>query len=124
MQFRTIKKLFVAATAVFGLAFAAPGCVTHGRGAVYVTDASPPPPRYVEAPYRPGYVYIQGRWEHYDNGWTWRDGYYERQRPGHTYIQGRWYADGGRWRWRDGYWDRRGYREPRRSRHVNDHYPR
>ena len=124
MQFRTIKKLIVAATAVFGLAFAAPGCAAHGRGAVYVTDASPPPPRYVEAPHREGYVFIQGRWEHHDRGWVWRDGYYTRARPGHAYIQGRWYADGGRWRWRDGYWDRRGYREPRRSRHVNDYGPR
>ncbi|KAB2906910.1 MAG: hypothetical protein F9K40_05730 [Kofleriaceae bacterium] len=125
MQFRTIKKALVAAAAVFGLAFAAPGCATHGRGALYVTNAQPPPPRYVDAPYRPGYTYIQGRWEHYDNGWTWRDGYYVRQRPDQVYIQGRWYSDGNRWRWRDGYWDRRDHRTPyRRSRHVNDYPPR
>jgi hypothetical protein len=124
MTFPRITKALVAATAVFGIAFTVPGCAARGRGVVYVSDRTPPAPRYVEAPHRPGYVYVQGRWENYDTGWTWRDGYYARQRPGEVFIQGRWYADGGRWRWRDGYWDRRGYREPRRSRHVNDHYPR
>lgn len=124
MMFPRITKALVAATAVFGLAFAAPGCAMRGRGAVYVVDNTPPAPRYVQAPYREGYVYVQGRWERYpDSGWTWREGYYVRERPNHVFIQGRWQADNGRYRWRDGYWDRRGYREPR-SRHVNDHYPR
>lgn len=124
MQFRTIKRAFVTAAAVFGLAYAVPGCTTHGRGVVYVTDAQPPPPRYIQAPYRPGHVYIQGHWEHRDRGWAWRDGYYSRERPGHVYIQGRWHSDSGRWRWSDGRWDRRGSDEPRRRRHVRDHRPR
>jgi hypothetical protein len=125
MQFRKISRALVAAAAVFGLAFAAPACMSSGRGALYVTSASPPPPRYVEEPHRPGYVYIQGRWDNYNNGYVWREGYYVRERPGQVFVQGRWYADGGRWRWRDGYWDSRGYRErPYRRRHVNDYHPR
>lgn len=125
MQFRTISKAIVAAVAALGLAFTTPGCAVRGRGAVYVTDAQPPPPRYIEAPYRDGYVYIQGRWENHDRGWVWRDGHYLRDRPGHVYIQGRWQSDGNRWRWERGRWDRRTYREPyRRPRHLNDQYPR
>jgi hypothetical protein len=125
MQLRTITNALVTAAAALGLAFASPGCMTRGRGAIYVTDTRPPPPRHIEADYRPGYVYIQGRWEHRDRGWIWRDGYYSRERPGHVDIQGRWYSDGGRWRWSDGRWDRRvRHDEPRRRRHINDHRPR
>jgi hypothetical protein len=114
-----ISKALVASAAAFGLALAAPGCAVRGRGAVYVSDRSPPAPRYIDAPYRPGYVYIQGHWENYGSGWAWRDGYYARERPGYVYIQGRWYDNGDRWRWRDGRWDRR-----MRPRHVNDYRPR
>lgn len=126
MLFRTknrkhvVTRAIVAATAVFGLAFAAPGCAARG-GVVYTTaDYRPPPPRYIEAPSRDGYVYVQGRWENHDRGWVWRDGYYVRARPDAIYIQGRWHANNGRYHWREGYWDRR--RNPRR--HVNDYYPR
>lgn len=115
-----VSRAIVAAAAVFGLAFAVPGCAARG-GVVYATaDYRPPSPRYVQAPYRSGYVYVQGRWERQDEGWVWRDGFYVRERPNAVWIQGRWYDRGGRWHWRDGYWDQR--RNPRR--HTNDYYPR
>lgn len=116
-----VARAIVAAAAVVGLAFAAPGCAARGSVTYTTADYRPPPPRYIDAPYRPGYIYIQGRWERHDRGWVWRDGYYARERPGAIYIQGRWYPQGNRWYWRDGYWDRRPVRH---RRHVNDYYPR
>lgn len=125
MRFRTIKRALVSAAAVFALGMAAPGCAGSGYGGAYVVASTPPAPRYIEAPYRPGYTYIQGRWDHRDRGWVWRDGYYVRERPGFVYIQGRWHNDGRNWRWYDGRWNRRTYISPdRRRRHVNDYYPR
>ena len=82
-----ISKVIVASAAAFGLAVAAPGCAVRGRSALYVSDRTPPAPRYIDAPYRPGYVYIQGHWENYDSGWTWREGRWDRhpgRRPRHV----------------------------------------
>jgi len=107
------------------------GCVLHGRTAV-VVDAEPPPPRYVEVDFRPGYIWIDGHWAYRGSQWIWMDGYYERERPGHVYVHGSWSRRGGRWHWVEPRWQRghgrvrRDVRSPRyrgssRAPAVRDH---
>ncbi len=106
--------------ASLGLAalFAVPsvGCVVHGSGGAYVetsapvavveVDSEPPPPRpaaYVEV--RPGFIWIDGRWDWRGGQWIWVDGYYERERAGYVYAPGRWERRGRRHVWVDGRWN-------------------
>lgn len=98
-----------------GAALPLGGCVIHGRGAV-VVDSEPPPPRYVEVDYRPGYVWIDGYWAYRGATWVWIDGYYERERPGHVHVAGRWVRRSGRWHWVEPRWERGHARDHRRSR--------
>ena len=53
---------------------------------------------------RPGYVYIQGRWDRNGSQWVWRDGYWDRQRSGYYYEDGRWDRRGNRHVWVEGSW--------------------
>jgi hypothetical protein len=101
---------------------------------------STPPPQEVDVDVyyepRPGYVYVNGRYNWLGNQWVWQQGTWEVERPGHVYVQGywnnnRWYNGG--WErhrpgyvYTGGYWDRgnRGHRwvqgnwEPERRDHV------
>ena len=97
---RTVLASFLLAATV-----AATGCVVRAHGRVsgppppvaYVeVEEEPPPPRTPVVEVRPGFVFIQGRWDRRGGQWVWRDGYWERERVGS--------------RWRDGYWERRGRR--------------
>jgi hypothetical protein len=81
------------------------GCVIRGRGAV-VVDAEPPPPRYVEVSYRPGYLWVDGYWAYRGSRWVWADGYYVRERPGYYYAQGSWTRRNGRYHWVEPRWQR------------------
>jgi hypothetical protein len=83
------------------LAAGASGCVVHA----HPTDG-PPPPMYTEVEYRPGYVFIEGRWVWSYGRWNWNDGYWIRERPGYTYVQGRWDRRGSRHVWVQGSWSR------------------
>jgi len=100
---------------VAALAAGSVGCVvrTHGRVsgpvAIVEVEEEPPPPRVYVRDTRPGFVFIQGRWDRRGGRWVWRDGYWERQRAGsrwedgrwerrgrgHVWVEGRWSADGG-----------------------------
>jgi hypothetical protein len=111
--------------AAFLVLVLAAGCVGEGRGsyrATYVaTYSDPPPPRYVEIYERPGYVWIDGRWDWTGSQWVWADGYYVRERPGYVYSQGNWRRNGSQWVWVTGGWRTRGHvevREPRPHVHV------
>ena len=87
------------------------GCVVRAHGRVsapvaYVeVEEEPPPPRVVVVPaYRPGHIWIEGRWVWHGGRWDWRDGYYERERAGHSWEQGRWERRGRGHVWVEGRW--------------------
>lgn len=93
------------------------GCMVHGSGGAYVSGPSvavveveeePPPPRVVHYDTRPGFIYIQGRWNWSGGRWVWNDGYYERERSGYVYAPGRWERRGRRHVWVDGRWNAHG----------------
>jgi hypothetical protein len=93
------------------LAFAmlAGGCVVSGSAhvrpvAVVEVDSEPPPPQYEEVQVRPGFVYMQGRWNWEGGRWVWMSGRYERERAGQMWAPGRWEARGGRHVWVEGEW--------------------
>ncbi len=89
-----------------GLIAASLGGCTVRAHPVWVVDAAPPAARVTVVTPRPGYVWIEGRWEWIGGGWHWQPGWWVRERPGFVWIGGGWYHDGGHWRWRDGRWDR------------------
>ncbi len=84
------------------------GCVlrAHGRigGPVIYVEEEPPPPRVWITDTRPGYIFIQGRWDRRGNQWAWRDGYWDRQRTGQYWEDGRWDRRGNRHVWVEGNW--------------------
>ena len=124
---RLIPALLVAGAATLGSA-----CTVHGSGRVYGPSADvvvydpPPPPRRVYAAYRPGYVWVDGRWDWAGGRWLWREGYYVRERPNYVYTPGQWRrASSGRgYVYIQGRWDHRsrvyGERD-RPRRRVQDH---
>ena len=86
-------------------AFGGSGCTVGVRPGVVYVDEDPPAPRYIQAEVRPGFFFVQGRWERRGNQWAWREGYYERERPGNIWIEGRWERQGNHRVWRDGRWE-------------------
>ena len=107
-------KNWLASLAIVG-SFAAlgTGCVVRARGGVYAeepqgeyveVEEEPPPPRTTVVEVRPGFVFIQGRWERRGGQWVWRDGYWERERVGHVWVEGRWERRGRRHVWVEGRW--------------------
>jgi hypothetical protein len=93
------------------------GCVVRARAGHPTYE--PPPPRYVEVSYRPGYVWVDGNWVWRYGEWQWQNGYYVRERPGYYYSSGYWDLSGGVYVWRSGAWNRGQSR--RRSVRVRDH---
>jgi hypothetical protein len=72
--------------------------------AVQVDDDTPPPPKAHADEVRPGFVWIDGRYERVGRSWRWREGYYERERSGYVWVQGRWERQGRRHVWVEGHW--------------------
>ena len=107
------RSLFAVVLAGSSLALAG-GCVATGRYHAGVAVASePPPPRYETYDPRPGYVWVDGRWD-WDSGadeWVWYDGYYEPERTGYVYVRGNWVNHG----------DRYIYERPRWQSRANAH---
>jgi len=81
------------------------GCGVEGA---YVIAEPPPPPRAEVVSYRPGFVWIHGRWGHPDGRWVWYGGRYEHERPNQIYVEGRWERRGNGHVWVDGRWRTRG----------------
>jgi hypothetical protein len=106
------------------IAAVAPACTLHASGrlrpAVVVYD-QPPPPRQVVVESRPGYIYVEGRWDWQNNNWVWVDGHYERQRMGHAWEQGHWERRGNAWHWIEGRWVAGGSMEGSGGVIVRDH---
>jgi YXWGXW repeat-containing protein len=74
----------------------------------YVVDDAPPPAREEVVTYRPGFVWVHGRWTHPGGRWAWASGRYERERPNQVYVEGRWERRGHGHVWVDGNWRARG----------------
>lgn len=124
---------------LLGLGFVAAlagGCMVHGSGGAYVSapvavvevESEPPPPRVVHYEARPGFIWIEGRWNWRGGQWVWADGYYERERAGYVYAPGRWERRGRRHVWIEGRWNagargggREEYRDNRGGPEVRDH---
>src|SRR5262245_29550957 len=70
-------------------------------------EEEPPPPRRVVVETRPGFIFIEGRWEHRHGRWVWRDGYWEREHRGYVWVPGRWERRGRHSVWIEGSWRRR-----------------
>src|SRR5687768_11496086 len=89
------------------------GCMVHGSGHAHVSgpvavievEEEPPPPRVVHYESRPGFIWIEGRWNWSGGRWVWMDGRYERERVGYRYAPGRWERRGRRHVWVEGRWD-------------------
>lgn len=81
------------------------GCTAEGT---YVVEDAPPPPREEVVTYRPGFVWIHGRWSHPGHRWVWEGGRYERERANQVYVEGRWERRGRGHVWVDGGWRDRG----------------
>jgi len=109
-----LLKNWLASLAIVGsVATLGSGCVVRARGGVYANteptyvevEEEPPPPRVVVVDTRPGFIWVQGRWNRSGNRWVWFDGHWERERAGQVWEQGRWERRGrghvwigGRWR--------------------------
>lgn len=96
---------------VLALATGATGCVVSGRAhvvaepvAVVEVESEPPPPQYEEVVVRPGFVFVQGRWDWRGGRWLWMGGHYERERVGYMWAPGRWERRGNRHVWVEGQW--------------------
>lgn len=85
----------IAKLALVGLlATVGSACIVRARGhvggPVVVVEEEPPPPRTVVVTTRPGYIWIDGRWDRQGSRWVWVNGYYERERAGYVWAPGRW----------------------------------
>lgn len=106
MQLRNSLGSFVLAAS---LATAGGGCVVRAHArvepvAVVEVDQEPPQPRYEEVVVRPGFLFIQGRWNWNGGQWVWINGHYERERAGYAWDAGRWEMRGNRHVWVEGQW--------------------
>ncbi|MBS1124423.1 MAG: hypothetical protein H6Q90_6651 [Deltaproteobacteria bacterium] len=104
---KLVTSVLVAGTALSSLP-ALSGCyaTTYGTSGYVAVDL--PPPREEIVVYRPGYVWVHGRWVSRGRSWVWRGGYYERERPNQVFVQGYWEHRGRNHVWVDGGWRRTG----------------
>jgi len=100
---------WLSAVALSGAAFSTIPVMTGCAGQVgYVVEEDPPPPREEVVSYRPGFVWVHGRWTHPGSRWVWEGGRYERERANQVYVEGRWERRGHGHVWVDGGWHDRG----------------
>jgi len=129
-----MRKVLVGLVFVVG----ASGCHVHGRGHIHasplaviatavavnaiVTAVTTPPPtvvhvEYYDYGYRPGQVWVNGRYTYVNNQWVWNAGYWQNERSGYYWVQGSWQPQGNQYVWVDGYWA-----EPRANQIYVDGY--
>jgi hypothetical protein len=53
---------------------------------------------------RPGYVWVNGRYNYTNNQWYWQNGYWQNEQPGRYWVQGTWTNQNNGYVWVDGYW--------------------
>jgi hypothetical protein len=104
-SFRNILTAVVVSGAALAAMPVMTGCTAS---AGYVVEEDPPPPREEVVAYRPGFVWVHGRWAHPGSRWVWQGGRYERERPNQVYVEGRWERRGHNRVWVDGGWHARG----------------
>ena len=103
--FRNLLTAVLVSGAALSALPAITGCLAEGA---YVVDEPPPPAREEVVTYRPGFVWIHGRWARPEGRWVWYGGRYERERPHQVYVEGRWERRGHGHVWIDGGWRARG----------------
>ena len=103
-----LNKLLGAVLAAGAAMSVLPAIGCYGTTDAYYTYDEPPAPREEVVTYRPGFIWIHGRWARDNDRWAWRSGYYERERPGYIYAEGRWERRGNRHVWINGGWRARG----------------
>lgn len=106
-------------TVIVGDASNAPGGVVvhekphRGGGSVVVTPAPaqgmyptapPPAPRNEAITARPGFFWVNGRWDWQNGRWEWIDGHWERTRADAQWVPGRWELRGNYYVWIEGSW--------------------
>jgi hypothetical protein len=106
---RILSSVILAATLALG------GCLVRGHASggfyatgpdVVVVESEPPPPRVVVMPAaRPGFIWIEGRWDWRGGRWMWMDGRWERERVGYVWAPGRWERRGRGHVWVEGRWN-------------------
>jgi len=98
---RNIFASILVAGATLATVPAMTGCAAEGA---YVIEDAPPPAREEVVVYKPGYVWVHGRWTHPGRRWAWQSGHYVRERPAQVYVEGRWERRGSGHVWVDGRW--------------------
>jgi hypothetical protein len=101
---------------ILAAALAVGGCVVRGSGGFYATgpdvvvvESDPPAPRVVVVPpARPGFIWIDGRWDWRGGRWVWLDGRWEHERVGYVWAPGRWERRGRGHVWVEGRWNNHG----------------
>ncbi|MBK7535960.1 MAG: YXWGXW repeat-containing protein [Myxococcales bacterium] len=66
--------------------------------------APPPTPRAETYQARPGFLWINGRWDWVGGRWEWIDGHWERERANQQWSAGRWELRGNYYVWIEGSW--------------------
>src|SRR5438552_14026051 len=101
MMRRSLFTLLAAAAVTAPMLMAAPAEAQIDFNVNIAT--APPPPRYEIVPGpRAGYVWAPGHWHWDGHHHVWAAGHWEVVRPGYRYVEPRWerYWEGGRERWR------------------------
>jgi len=75
---------------------------------VYYRPRFAPPALRVEVVRpRPGYFWVNGRYDWRDDQYVWNPGYYEAQQQNRIWVPGGWKLQGEEYVWIDGYWQDR-----------------
>ncbi|NGZ83556.1 YXWGXW repeat-containing protein [Duganella aceris] len=99
--------LYAAAMLALSAAAFAPAIASAQVGVSVVIRDAPPPPRYERVPApRHGYVWAPGYWDWRGNRHHWIGGTWVTARPGYVYMQPRWEQRDGRWYRQEARWDR------------------
>lgn len=79
-----------------------------GGGGVSISveypDRDPPAAKDDSKPYKPGFVWVKGRWAWKAGKWEWTEGRYEKTQDKKKWVDGKWDKQGGKWVWVEGSW--------------------
>ncbi|UJB16245.1 hypothetical protein [Xanthomonas translucens] len=104
MSIRPLLLASLLGSALAGGLLAAPA---QARPVLELSVQSAPPPRFERVVVRPGYVWTPGYWHWNGHRHAWVGGRYVVERPGYVYVDPRWEHRGPGYRFHDGYWRHR-----------------